>query len=484
MEHRLTISSQMWAQLRDHLLADHDEHLAFILAGHTVVDGEYVLLARDLVLIPDQDVEGGDVSCGLSLKLERLLDVMNQANRAGLALIEAHSHPFSTRHVAFSLTDTDGQQELAAYLAEALPGRPYGALVLGQDSVAGRLWPSGERRPSPLGEVRVLGDNLTRLLLGKSHNPRSRSREGKDTYDRQVLAIGEEGQAKLQCSKVAIVGLGGVGSVVAQQLAHLGVSEYILIDDDRVERSNLHRLVGATPSDVGALKVDVAARQINAINPTAKVTSIPSSVRSTEALATLKGSDVLFGCVDTDAARLILNELALAYIVPYIDCGVGILVGEEGLAEAGGKVSVWTPGRPCLLCIRDIHPEIAAEELESEEEREFRRQHGYVAGAHIPEPAVISLNSTVASIAVTEFLAFVVGIRPSHHYTYYDLLEGRVGPRLASRNSRCTACGLHGLGDRAGIERYSRVGLPHDLPAPGTQRPKGAHMKPSPRHDQ
>jgi molybdopterin/thiamine biosynthesis adenylyltransferase len=285
-----------------------------------------------------------------------------------------------------------------------------------------------------------------------------------ETYHRQVLAIGEEGQAKVQGTQVAIVGLGGVGSVVAQQLAHLGVSQFVLVDDDRVERTNLHRLVGSIPSDVGAHKVDVANRQIKAINRRVQVTRLPSSVRTQEALDAIKGVDVLFGCVDTDGARLVLNELALAYLVPYIDCGVGIIAGTEGLEEAGGKVSVWTPGRPCLLCTRDINPRVAAEELENREEREFRQQHGYVAGAQVPGPAVISLNSTIASVAVTEFLALVAEVRPSRHYTYYDLLEGRMGLRLCSRNSRCTACGLYGLGDRADVVRYSRLGLPADLP--------------------
>jgi hypothetical protein len=87
-----------------------------------------------------------------------------------------------------------------------------------------------------------------------------------------------------------------------------------------------------------------------------------------------------------------------------------------------------------------------------------------VAGAQVPEPAVISLNSTVASLAVIEFLALVTGVRPAYHYTYYDLLEGRIGPRIVPQDSRCTACALFALGDKADLERYSRLGLPLDLP--------------------
>lgn len=470
MGHRLTIGGGMWETVRAHLLADHHEHLAFLLAGHTTVGRHQVLLARELVLIPDDDLEGSEHSCGLSLKLEALLDVMNRANRAGLALVEAHSHPFSTERVAFSLTDSKGQREMVAYIADTLPGRPYGAIVLGQQAVEGRVWLPGSERPEPLEEVRVIGDNLARLFAGRNgradqRQSKARSLWSDGLYHRQVLAMGEEGQARLRNTRVAIVGLGGVGSAVAQQLAHLGIGHFVLVDDDHVERTNLHRLVGSVPSDVGTAKVEVARRQIEAVNPKAYVTPVLSSLRTAEALEALKGVDILLGCVDTDAGRLILNELALAYLIPYVDCGVGIVAGAEGLEEAGGKVSVWTPGRPCLLCTRDINPRIAAEELESQEEHELRRQHGYVIGANVAEPAVISLNSTIASLAVTELLALVASVRPSRHYTYYDLLEGRSGARLCNADDRCTACALFALGDKANVIRYSRAGLPSDLPA-------------------
>lgn len=179
-------------------------------------------------------------------------------------------------------------------------------------------------------------------------------------------------------------------------------------------------------------------------------------------------ADVLFGCVDTDSGRLILNELALAHMLPYIDCGVGITASGVTIAEAGGRVAVWTPGRACLLCSAgDIIPAVAAAELESPEEREFRRARGYVAGAGVPEPAVISLNGTIASMAVTEFLALVTGFRPSCHYRIYDMLEQRIDPRHVSRAPRCVACAAEGAGGEARTERYGRRGLPADLPLSG-----------------
>ena len=156
------------------------------------------------------------------------------------------------------------------------------------------------------------------------------------------------------------------------------------------------------------------------------------------------------GCVDTDSGRLILNELAVTHAIPYIDCGAGIVAPGGSIQAAGGQVIVWMLGRPCLLCCGEIDRAIAAEELESPEQRAFRRREGYVAGADVPEPAVMSLNGTIGSLAVTEFLALVTGFRPANHYTCYDMVEQRVGPRKVTRDARCFTCSIEGSGDEAG----------------------------------
>ena len=467
MHHRLVISNRMWTDLREHLLSDQKEHLAFILAGFTSSGHNCLLFAREVITVPKEAFKNSDTAFWLDLQLDFLLDVFNKVNKKGLALIEAHSHPLARDNVHFSRTDDEGQEELVNYLSDTLPNRPYAALVLGQSSIDGRIWLPRIKSPFPLNEVRVIGEKLSRFSTTESLRTQKKNRlkeEISEHFHRQVLAIGETGQRIVQELRVGVVGLGGIGSMVIQQLTHLGVQSFVLVDDDRVESSNLHRLAGSIPDDVGQLKVDVARRNILAINSIAKIQSLAMNVRNEGAIQKLKEVDVLFGCVDTDAGRMILNEIALAYLLPYIDCGVGIRASEQGLEEIGGKVNVWTPGRPCLLCCKDFSPSIAAEELESEEQLEFRRKHGYVEGAQVPEPAVMTLNGTIASIAAGEFLAMVASVRPSIHYTFSDYLEGRTGRRIVKHNSKCTACVLYGLGDKAKLDRYSLPALPSDIP--------------------
>lgn len=466
----MRIASQMWDALRAHLLADNREQLAFILATRGSGRDTHVMVACELICVPESALKQVSHGHGLSLGLDGLLESMNRASRGGMFLVEAHSHPFEDESVEFSGIDQAGQQELAEYLSDVPPGKPYGALVLGQRSVAGQVWLSDRSRPVPLEEVVVVGNGLRRVRVAAPSGPRSIEKleealGGPDEFHhRQILVFGREGQEKVGRTGVGIVGLGGIGSVVAQQLAYLGAGRFVLIDDDRVDRTNLNRLVGATPTDVGKPKVEVARRQILAVNAAADVLSIDATLRSPEALRALLDVDVVFGCLDTDAARLILNEFAVAYLLPYLDCGVGIIVEKGRVQGAGGKVSVWVPERPCLLCAKDINPRIAAEELEGEQERRFRRQQSYIEGIHVPEPAVISLNSTVASLAVTEFLCLVTDLRETQQYTYYDLLEGKAGARRVAKDKRCTVCPLLGHGHRANVERYSKQGLPADLP--------------------
>ena len=401
----------------------------------------------------------------MTVALPALIDVMNRAVIEDSILIEAHSHPLSRGRVEFSRIDDQGQAEMVAYLSEVMPGRPYGAIVVGHGALQGRAWQDG--KASPIDRTLVSGE-APRWWPGDGSPAAEDGGPGQwhsERYDRQVRAFGPAGQDLITGTRVAIVGLGGIGSIVASELAHLGVRDIVLIDDDKVEDSNLNRLEGSTSDDVGRLKVEVAAAQFLRVNPEAGVRTVPSELRERAALEAAASADVLFGCVDTDSGRLILNELAVTHAIPYIDCGAGIFAPGGSIQEAGGQVIVWMPGRPCLLCCGEIDRGIAAEELESPEQRAFRRREGYVAGADVPEPAVMSLNGTIASLAVTEFLALVTGFRPANHYTYYDMVEQRVGPRKVTGDARCFTCSIEGSGDEADLWRYSKRGLPHDVPA-------------------
>jgi molybdopterin/thiamine biosynthesis adenylyltransferase len=256
-------------------------------------------------------------------------------------------------------------------------------------------------------------------------------------YDRQIRAFGAEGQATLAALQIGIVGLGGTGSVVAQQLAHLGVSDYLLLDPDTVEPSNLNRLVGAREADVGRPKVDVTGDMIRRINPAAAVRAATQSVLLASVAKRLADVDFLFCCTDSHGSRAVLNQVAFQYLLPAIDLGVAIVAHEGRVANIAGRVQMLAPGLPCLTCGNYLDAEQVRRDLLTDFER---KADPYIVGAQMAQPAVISINSAVASLAVTMFLNAVTRIPGIARLLNYNGLVGAVRPAVARCHPTCVVC--------------------------------------------
>jgi molybdopterin/thiamine biosynthesis adenylyltransferase len=291
--------------------------------------------------------------------------------------------------------------------------------------------------------------------------------DSQEKFSRQILAFGKEGQRLITSAKVGIVGLGGTGSFVAQMLAYLGVKDFLLVDDDIVEESNLNRLIGASVEDakMRTPKVEVTKRVVYSINPSAEVKGIFNNLRSDEAIDSLCHIPaVIFGGVDNDSARLILTELAAAYNKTLIDSGTEIINTKE-FQEFGGRVIVARPGDFCLLCAEQIDLEVARVELESKQEYMHREKLGYGLGKKMPDPSVISLNGVIASLAVTEFLMLVTGLRTPNRRVTYKGMRGVFRESIDQKKDNCVVCNsLVGKRGQADIKRYIRRSLPQDLP--------------------
>jgi molybdopterin/thiamine biosynthesis adenylyltransferase len=265
-----------------------------------------------------------------------------------------------------------------------------------------------------------------------------------DRVARQLLIWGIEGQAKLAGAAITVIGVGGTGSHIVQQLSHLGVGRLLMLDPDTVEETNLSRLVGATPADIGRYKVDVAASLARSVNPDTTVAAWPASVLEIDPSA-LGGSDVIMSCTDGHGSRALLTELAQQYLVPIIDLGVEVQPGASA-SRAGGGVRVLMPGGACLHCMGVLDPALVREEFLTESERALERDRGYLRGADDPSPSVIALNGLVASLAVMEVLDLLLGL--------FELGAQRVIYRAEARSVRrvsapsrdgCYVCGEHGI---------------------------------------
>lgn len=258
--------------------------------------------------------------------------------------------------------------------------------------------------------------------------------------NRNELLFGVEGQARVAATSVAIVGLGGLGSHVAQQLAYLGTMEFVLIDHDPVSTTSLNRLVGAGPEDVGRPKVEVAERHISFIQPTSRIRAFNAWIEEPTAQAALLSCDVVFGALDDDPPRLALVELTSPSHLPYFDLATD--VSTDG-TQYGGRVLASIDGERCLFCMgmldqRALRGATQTEEQKAEDDRIYGVNRETLGGAG---PAVVSLNGVVASLGVTEYMAWVTDMRDPNRYLVYHGERGLVTRSQDRPAAHCPLCG-------------------------------------------
>lgn len=232
-------------------------------------------------------------------------------------------------------------------------------------------------------------------------------------FDRQVPLLTRAGQELLGRLRVAIVGLGGTGSHVVQQLCYLGVRYFLLIDPDKLSETNRNRLIGARASDpTGISKTEIAARSIREVAPNADILTFGCDFRAEPAASALTEVDWVFGCMDDDGARLRLLERWTESSCSFVDLGTEIRLKERPIAY-GGRVCVMHDAPGCLYCLGLLSPEDALRSLASPE---AAKDYAGVYGVPNSElegsgPSVVFLNGVVASLAVTEFTCAAVGLR-------------------------------------------------------------------------
>lgn len=276
-----------------------------------------------------------------------------------------------------------------------------------------------------------------------------------DRFDRNERLFAKEGQAAIRATRVALVGAGGLGTHVAQQLALLGIGAISPVDHEELSKSNRNRYIGAWATDPipGSLKADLVVRLVGLIDPTIAVMPVYSPFPSAPALDAVKTADYVFGCVDGDGPRFVLNEACIAYDKPLFDLASDV---PEPRCYGGRVTAVMRKGG-CLHCrgvldANDVRRYLSSSEALANEDAEYGIRRAVLGEAG---PSVVSINGVVASLAVTEFVVAVSGLRePARHLEYRGHL-GTVSKRTDDPSMSCYLCqGVRGNGDAAQIERY------------------------------
>lgn len=422
---------ELWEAIRDDLLSTPEvERAAVGYAGIASSDVNPRLFLREWSPLDPRDYL---VQLGHHLEVSPVVwaRAAKRARETGEALLVMHSHPRG--RAFFSSSDDAGEDALVPKLHARAPV-PIGSLVIAPDSLATRVWHPGARSAP-----------LSLKLVGVQGDPRAASESTDELFDRQARALTREGQAALRQLRVGVVGAGGLGAHVIQQLVHLGVGELVVVDHDRVARSNLSRLVGARRRDVWrrTKKVKLAKRLARATGSPTLVKPLSGDVTDETTARTLLACDVILGCTDNHWSRMVLNALAYQYYVPVLDLGVEIQPG----GASGGRVSWLSPGSACLWCTNVLSAERIRIEQLPPAIRQVEQQRGYIRDIDEPAPAVVSINGVVASLAVTELLARATGFAgdaPRPSFLLYRIADGTVRRVSSQPQSTCPTCSLRG----------------------------------------
>ena len=239
-----------------------------------------------------------------------------------------------------------------------------------------------------------------------------------DRFSRQVMLeeIGYSGQLKLKNAKVCVVGTGGLGNPITSRLAAMGIGTLRIIDRDVIELSNLHRQTMFDEDDVGQVKVEVAAKKLQKLNPDCKIEALAISVNDYTALEAVEGCDVIVDALDSVNARYALNKACVKFGIPFV---TGAAVG------VSGQIFTILPGSSA--CYHCMFPALDEESMPT----------CSIEGVH---PSILSI---VGGIEVSEVVKVIMGKKPSlsNKILHVDIENLDFTSTRTFRAEECPVCG-------------------------------------------
>ncbi len=455
MTFSVALSGPTHQALRDHLdRADGQEDICFALWRPSQGRDRLTAIVSEPVLPGEGD---RNVHRNASFEAPYLIRAAEAAAAAGAGLVLLHSHPSGSGWQGMSNDDVNAERGNAARV-KAITGKPLLGMTIGtgDGGWSARFWEKTaprtfERRDCE--SVRVVGSKL-QLNFNPVLRPEPPLRE---ELRRTISAWGQEAQADFARLRIGVVGLGSVGSIVAEALARMGVEHVRLLDFDGVETLNLDRVLNTQRrhAQAGTAKVIAAAEPLTESATAAhfRVDPLELSIVEPEGFRAAIDCDVLFSCVDRPWPRYALNVAAYAHLVPVIDGGIVVSKTRTGkMRGADWRAHVAAPGRRCLECLGQYKP--GAVQLE----REGRLDDpSYIRQLADNDPVkrnenVFAFSVGCASLELSQLISLVIapgGIADVGPQLYH-LSTGSLDRDGASCESDCLYAGpLLGSGDQA-----------------------------------
>jgi molybdopterin/thiamine biosynthesis adenylyltransferase len=461
----LTIQERHAQHLQEFLLPDSGhERAAYLLCSEVAIEADpwtgqahRKFISYEVIPIRQEEIFSSSPD-HITWDTQSFVNVLKRAQTVGMTVALVHSHPDGL--AIFSDQDDTNEPDLVK-LAQNRNGNStilLSLLVTPNQSLVGRVW-ENPTKWEVLDLIRVIGDDIRLHYKDRGQGDVS------NILQRQALAFGDVLNQDISTLRIGITGAGGTASAVAMFLPRLGARKVALFDKDYVDFTNLNRLHGATFDDAEAKrpKVQVIARSLHQLGLGVQVQTYQEWIGNAICRDALKSCDVIFGCTDDHAGRLLLNRFAYYYATPVIDLGLAIEVSQGNspkIQALDGRVTVLQPGYPCLLCRGVINPVVARDQAlkqQNPEEYERRKAEAYVIGEGNPSPSVVLFTTDVASMGLQELLHRLQGFRGSdsavaQRVRKFKLMEDR-RQGCASNNS-CPVCGVTKHWGKGNVEPF------------------------------
>lgn len=392
-------------------------------------------------------------------------------------IVNVHDHWFA-KDAQFSTVDDDDDALFDRYLRNQfepmLRAHPHigptrdivnVSIVFAQGSLAARITNVEQTQPTI---------DINRVVILDDHWRTAPTRAPSDTGDNRVIDATQSRHAQFMPPAVAsaiasvtvgLVGCGGLGSILGESFVRSGFRNFVLVDHDVIEATNLNRWQGGRVEDVGTRKVDTLAAQLRHFAHDVRVTTVAAPLDDAAALRALTGVDVLCGGVDNDSARWLLNHLSLQYMIPWFDAGVAITTLPK--VDFASRFFAVLPGvTGCALCKGTplIEQDTVVADYADPITQHARRAAGYVIDQPemVGTPSAYLLNQHAASSCATEMLNYFARWRPTAtlmHQSWRDDKTHRADrENFAERPSEsCALCSTYtGVGSALAMPRPQR----------------------------
>ena len=406
----MSFTEDLYGQVRRHLFPGDGREASAILLCSRVPDPRVRLLTRGVVLVPHTACTVRE-SDRLTWPGSFIEDAIDRAIEEELSLVLIHSHPGGM--LAFSAADDMSDHEVLPCIFHALGPLHGTAVMVPSGAVLARVYDR---------QMQQISIDLTSVC---GHDFLWFWSDGR--FAVRPMAFSSDMTTELAKLTTCVVGVSGTGSIVAEQLARLGVGRVLLIDHDVLESRNLNRILNSTiyGARSALLKVDAFAEAINTYRAPGVPVPLSASITDREAVMLASQADLIFSCVDTLEARYFLDLIASSFLMPLFDVGVAIPTRKVGggvaIADVCGRIdyvkpggatlrdrSVYTPASLRDEYLRKVAPEAHYAELTA----------GYIKGVPEEAPSVISLNMRAASACVMEFIARAYPFRHASNEHY------------------------------------------------------------------